>query len=113
MAGVDCEILVRQGIAPRLIVECAREKNADRIIVGSHCPGAIGKILLGSVAEEVLRAAEVPVCIVGPAVLDKSFQTFKIRTILAATSLEEGCFAPVALAAQIALEEGARLFFCT
>lgn len=108
-AGVDCEILVRQGIAPRLILECAHEKNADRIIMGSRCPGAIGKILLGSVAEEVLRASQIPVCIVGPAVLDKAFQGYKIKMILAATSLEEGCIAPVALAAQIALEESARL----
>jgi len=108
-AGVDCEILVRQGVAPHLIVDCAHEKNADRVIMGSRCPGAIGKILLGSVAEEVLRSCDVPVCIIGPAVLDKAFQGYKIKTILAATSLEEGCYAPVSLAAQIALEEGARL----
>jgi nucleotide-binding universal stress UspA family protein len=108
-AGVDCEIVVRQGIAPRLIVECAHEKNADRIIVGTRCPGTIGKILLGSVAEEVLRASEIPVCVVGPAVINKAFQGYKIKTILCATSLGEDCFAPVALAAQIALEEGARL----
>jgi nucleotide-binding universal stress UspA family protein len=108
-AGVNCEILVRQGIAPRLIVECAHEKNADRIIVGTRCPGTIGKILLGSVAEEVLRASEVPVCVVGPDVVNKAFQGFKIKTVLSATSLGQDCFAPVALAAQIALEEGARL----
>jgi nucleotide-binding universal stress UspA family protein len=108
-AGVDCEIVVRQGIAPRLIVNCAHEKNADRILMGSRCPGAIGKILLGSVAEEVMRSSEIPVCIVGPEVLDKAFQGYKIKTVLAATSLDEGCIAPVALAAQIALEEGARL----
>jgi nucleotide-binding universal stress UspA family protein len=108
-AGVDCEILVRQGIAPRLIVECAHEKNADRIIVGTRCPGTIGKILLGSVAEEVLRSSEIPVCIVGPNVINKAFQGYKIKTVLSATSLGEDCFAPVSLAAQIALEEGARL----
>src|ERR1700760_2365440 len=29
-AGVDCELVVRQGLAPRLILDCAREKNVDR-----------------------------------------------------------------------------------
>lgn len=108
-AGVDCEIIVRQGLAPHLIVECAHEKNADRIIVGTRCPGTIGKILLGSVAEEVLRASEIPVCVIGPEVIDKAFQSYKIKSVLCATSLSETCFGSAALAAQIALDEGARL----
>jgi nucleotide-binding universal stress UspA family protein len=108
-AGVDCEIIVRQGLAPHLIVECAHEKNADRIIVGTRCPGTIGKILLGSVAEEVLRASEIPVCVIGPEVIDKAFQAYKIKAVLCAMSLNETCFGAAALAAQIALDEGARL----
>lgn len=108
-AGVDCEIIVRQGLAPHLIVECAREKNADRIVVGTRCPGAIGKIFIGSVAEEVLRSSEIPVCVVGPEVVDKAFQDYKIKTVLCATSLGEYCFGSTALAADVALRAGARL----
>lgn len=108
-AGVDCEIIVRQGLAPHLITECAHEKNADRIVMGTRCPGPIGKILLGSVAEEVLRSSEIPVCVVGPEVIDKAFQGYKAKTILCATSLHESCFGAAALAAEIAQEAGARL----
>ena len=108
-AGVDCEIIVRQGLAPHLILECAHEKNADRIIMGTRCPGTFGKILLGSVAEEVLRASEIPVCIVGPDVIDKAFQAYKIKSVLCATSLHGNCAGSAVLAAQIALDQGARL----
>lgn len=108
-AGVDCEIIVRQGLAPRLIVECAHEKSADRIVMGTRSPGPIGKILLGSVAEEVLRSSEIPVCVIGPQVIDKAFQGYKIKTVLCATSLSESCFGSAALAAEVALEAGARL----
>jgi nucleotide-binding universal stress UspA family protein len=108
-AGIDCEIIVRQGLAPRLIVECAHEKQADRIIVGTRSPGAIGKILLGSIAEEVLRSAEIPVCVVGPEVVDKAFQGYKIKSLLCAVSLNDKSFASAALAARIALDVGARL----
>ena len=108
-AGVECEILVRQGLAPQLIVECAHEKKADRIVVGTRCPGTLGKILLGSVAEEVLRASEIPVCVVGPEVINKAFQGYKIKTVLCATSLRDSCFGSVALATDVALQAGARL----
>lgn len=108
-AGIECETIARQGIAPRLIIECAHEQRADRIIVGTRCPGAIGKILLGSIAEEVLRSSEVPVCVVGPEVIDKAFQGYKIKSVLCAVSLNKRSFESAALAAQIALEAGGRL----
>jgi nucleotide-binding universal stress UspA family protein len=108
-AGVDCEIIVRQGLAPHLILECAHEKNVDRIIMGTRCPGTLGKILLGSVAEEVLRASEIPVCVVGPDVIDKAFQAYKIKSVLCASSLHGNCVGSAVLAAQIALDHGARL----
>ncbi|HVJ09427.1 MAG TPA: universal stress protein [Acidisarcina sp.] len=108
-AGIECEIIVRQGLAPRMIVDCAHEKNADRIVVGTRCPGPIGKILLGSVAEEVLRSSDVPVYVVGPEVVNKAFDGYRIKNVLCATSLGESCFGPVALAAEVALHAGARL----
>lgn len=108
-AGVDCELVVRQGLAPRLIVDCAREKNVDRIVVGTHSPGRLGKIVLGSVAEEVLRSAEIPVCVIGPEVIDQAYQGYKAKTVLCATTLNESSFGEAALAAEIASRDGARL----
>jgi nucleotide-binding universal stress UspA family protein len=108
-AGVECELVVRQGLAPRLILDCAREKNVDRIILGTHSPGRIGKIVLGSVAEEVLRSAEVPVCVIGPDVIDQAYQGYKAKAVVCATTLNESCFGEAALAAEIAARDGAKL----
>lgn len=46
------------------IVEMATEEEYDHVIMGHHGSGIAGRILLGSAAETVVRAAEVPVSIV-------------------------------------------------
>jgi nucleotide-binding universal stress UspA family protein len=43
------------------IVRFAREVNADLIVMGTHGRTGIGRLLMGSVAEHVLRGAECPV----------------------------------------------------
>lgn len=43
------------------IVRVATEENADLIIVGTHGRGAVAHLLLGSVAERVVRSAPCPV----------------------------------------------------
>jgi nucleotide-binding universal stress UspA family protein len=43
------------------IIRVAREENVDLIIVGTHGRGAIIHLLLGSVAEKVVRKAPCPV----------------------------------------------------
>ena len=56
-AGVECEVVARPGMAAEQILAYAREHKVDRIIMGTHSPGPIGKLLVGSVAEAVLRTA--------------------------------------------------------
>lgn len=46
------------------IVEVARKWPADLIVMGSHGRGGVQRMLLGSVAEEVMRHAPCPVLIV-------------------------------------------------
>lgn len=46
------------------IVKHAKEKNVDLIVMGTHGRGAIAHMLLGSVAEKVVRKAYCPVLIV-------------------------------------------------
>jgi nucleotide-binding universal stress UspA family protein len=59
--GVAVETEVRSGNIGETIVEVAREKNADTIILNSHGRTGILERLLGSVAEHVSRDAPVPV----------------------------------------------------
>ena len=49
------------------IVKYAEETNIDLIVVGTHGRGAIAHMLLGSVAEKVVRKAKCPVLTVRPA----------------------------------------------
>jgi len=59
--GVAVETEVRSGNIGETIVEVAREKNADTIILNSHGRTGILERLLGSVAEHVSRDTPVPV----------------------------------------------------
>lgn len=64
-APVQTEL--RQGNPAEEILHAAHDLGADLIVVGSHGRGALGRMLLGSVAEQVLRHAQQPVLIVkGP-----------------------------------------------
>jgi nucleotide-binding universal stress UspA family protein len=108
-AGVRCEVIVRPGLAADQILAYLRERKIDRIVMGTHSPGPIGKLLVGSVAEAVLRTAKVPVYIVGPDVVDGSYRKFATRTILCAVSLQEASYVVANFAAELAAQHNARL----
>jgi nucleotide-binding universal stress UspA family protein len=108
-AGIRCEIVVRPGLAADQILNFLRESEVDRVVMGTHSPGPIGKLLVGSVAEAVLRNASVPVCVVGPDVVDGSYRNFATRTILCAVSLHEASRVVTAFAAELAAQHSASL----
>jgi nucleotide-binding universal stress UspA family protein len=59
--GVRVAIQVRVGEAVPEILAGAREVEADLIAMTTHGRGGLGRLLFGSVAEAVLRQAEIPV----------------------------------------------------
>jgi len=62
-AGVQAESEIVDGDAADTIVELAKDKKADAIVLGSHGRAGFQRLLLGSVAEGVLRKSSVPVLI--------------------------------------------------
>jgi nucleotide-binding universal stress UspA family protein len=48
------------------IVRCAKELEADLIVMGTHGRGPVAHMLMGSVAEKVVRKAPCPVLTVRP-----------------------------------------------
>jgi nucleotide-binding universal stress UspA family protein len=108
-AGIRCEIVVRPGLPADQILGFLREREIDRVVMGTHSPGPIGKLLVGSVAEAVLRRATVPVCVVGPDVVDGAYRNFAIRTILCAVSLNEASHVVAGFAAELAAQHRASL----
>jgi nucleotide-binding universal stress UspA family protein len=63
-AGVRCDAVHRWGLPVGTILEEADRCGAGVIVLGSHGHGAFYNLLVGSVAEGVLRHARVPVLVV-------------------------------------------------
>ena len=59
--GVPVEHRLEQGEAAETIVRLAREYGCDLIVMGTHGRTGLRRLLMGSVAEEVMRAAPCPV----------------------------------------------------
>ncbi|WP_136589725.1 universal stress protein [Salinigranum halophilum] len=62
--GIDLETDLIYGAPARSVVEYAAENDIDQIIVGSHGRDGVSRVLLGSVAETVVRRSSVPVTVV-------------------------------------------------
>ena len=55
------EFVVRPGNAASEIVRYATENSIDLIVMGTHGRGLVGHVVMGSVAEKVVRTASCPV----------------------------------------------------
>jgi nucleotide-binding universal stress UspA family protein len=61
-AGVDSMTTeVRTGPAAKQILDAARERRSDLIVMGTHGRTGIAHVVMGSVAEKVVRLAPCPV----------------------------------------------------
>ncbi len=61
-AQLGARTVLRMSNAPAAaIVDYAREEGVDLIVMGTHGRGAVGHLLMGSVAERVVRTAPCPV----------------------------------------------------
>jgi len=59
--GVIGDVMLRTGDARDLILQAREEISADLIVMGTHGRRGVSRALLGSVAENVVRAAPCPV----------------------------------------------------
>jgi nucleotide-binding universal stress UspA family protein len=62
-AGLEGDIVVVHGVPFHEIVETAKAQKVDLIIIGTHGRTGLQHILLGSVAEKVVRLAPCPVLV--------------------------------------------------
>ncbi len=64
-AGIPCETIVHMGGKPyEFIVREANERDIDLIVMGTHGRTGIKRVLLGSVAQNVIGHAPCPVLVV-------------------------------------------------
>jgi len=62
-AGLEGEIVVIHGVPFQQILDTARARQVDLIILGTHGRTGLAHVLMGSVAEKVARLAPCPVMI--------------------------------------------------
>jgi nucleotide-binding universal stress UspA family protein len=105
--GIVCDAVVREGRAASQIAAVLRQFQADRVLLGTRSRSKLGKLLLGSVAEQVLRSVNVPVITVGPEA--RPPLSAQPRVVLHATTLRETSLPSAALACQIAATQIAKL----
>lgn len=63
-AGIDVETASVIGRPSQAIVEYAEEHDMDQVVIGSHGRKGVARVLLGSVAETVVRRTPSPVTVV-------------------------------------------------
>jgi nucleotide-binding universal stress UspA family protein len=62
--GIACRGLSVLGAPHLRIANVAEQEKVDMIVLGSHGRNALGRLMLGSVAERVSRTSSVPVLVV-------------------------------------------------
>jgi nucleotide-binding universal stress UspA family protein len=64
--GVTTSVMVAPGRATDVIRTAVRESQAQAIVMATHGRGGASRLLLGSVADSIVRSAHVPVLLVRP-----------------------------------------------
>ena len=106
---IGCDGLVREGDAAIQIAAAAGQFRADRILLGTRSRSRLGKLFLGSVAEQVLRSVNLPVMTVGPEARLPVEVSGQQMVVLHATTLREASRPSAALACEVAASKRAKL----
>jgi nucleotide-binding universal stress UspA family protein len=109
LAGIEHEVLLSEGNIWEVVSEVIKQKEIDLIVLGTRGRTGLGKALLGSVAEQILRQAPCPVLTVGPHVTLQPEKAAKMREILYATDLAADFPVAAPYAISLAQENQAQL----
>lgn len=93
--GAEISQLLIDGFADDALVHTAAELHADLVVTGSHGRRGVGRVLLGSVAERVVRGAACPVLVARG-------EPTPYRTVCVATDFTEAAEHGIDLAIAIA-----------
>lgn len=72
--GVNASLDVREGKPAEQILAYAREKDVDLIALSTHGRTGMSRVLVGSVTEEVLRKAAVPLLVCRPGTVQSEWK---------------------------------------
>ena len=101
--GASLTSIILNGPAASSLVQHVRDIGADLVVMTTHGRSGIERAWLGSVADEVIRSAEVPVIVLRPRT-DGTFPAFDLREILVpldGSALAETAIGPAAVLAKL------------
>jgi nucleotide-binding universal stress UspA family protein/mono/diheme cytochrome c family protein len=107
LTGVAVSTEVLFGNPARALVTCAGVNAVDMIVMGTHGHGAMMHLVMGNVAERVVRTAECPVLTVRERKLDEREKKKGAAAAAASLMLAAGLLLAPALAVTAAAQEGA------
>lgn len=108
-AGIHTEILIEEGNIQSCLEAAIKKNLTDLVVTGSHGRTGLGKLILGSFAEEIFRTVSCPVLTVGPHSSAYRAVAGPIREILYATDLSPESQGAAAYAMSMAQEFESRL----
>jgi len=109
LEGVEHEAVIGEGNTWTVISDLIEKKGIDLVVLGTRGRTGFEKVLLGSVAEQILRQSPCPVLTVGPRVNPWSEEYAKMREIVYATDLATDTPAAAPYAISLAQENQAHL----
>ena len=116
MEGLDANLqtlrhkmLLRHGSVCDSISEEIREFGIDLLVMATHGRGGFGRLMMGSVAEEMLRRVHCPVLTIGPKVVGPVIGEPGFERILFATNFGPESLAAASYAISLAQEFEAQL----
>jgi nucleotide-binding universal stress UspA family protein len=106
-AGLETEVILDEGAPAARILERTTALRADLIVMGTHGRGGFDRLILGSVAEKVLRKAACPVLTVPPPAIVATQLPYD--RLLCPVDFSESSVSALQFAFSIAQESDARL----
>jgi len=107
--GVPHDEIIEEGALWPNIEALIKKHEIDLVVLGTHGMGSVGKLLIGSSAEEIFRQARIPVLTVGPRVEREPLYGIELKNILFATAFGTGAERQAAYAFSLAQQHRSRL----
>ena len=105
-AGLAVNVAVREGPVVQGILDEQRARGCDLIVMGTHGRGGFDRLVLGSVAEKVLRKAPCPVLTVPPGARNTDGTMAPLQTILCAVDFSPASLVALTYALSLTEEPG-------
>ena len=109
LRSIPYEMIYEKGEVWPMIRKVIHDKQINLLVAGTHGRTGVSKVVLGSVAEEIVRVADCPVLTIGPNVPHSNCSPLRLNRILYATDFSAESLSAVPLIIGLCKLSGAQL----